>query len=135
MICTGQSLSSPCSAVSITNFSSATSNLEYYVNNVPVDGGIPSNSLTFTFPTEGNTSPYDCCVSLILNPIGAIFGYTFNDFNTGLAGRCFVFEDRVGQCATGQASGLVSTITTNANLIVPSAANGNGYCGIWSPEV
>lgn len=98
-------------------------------------GGVPDTSLIFTFPTDGNTSPYDYCVSLILNPIGAIFGFVFNDFNTGLAGQCYVFEDRVGRCAAGKASALVSTITTNANQLVPTAANGNGYCGIWSPEV
>lgn len=110
-----------------------TSNLEYYVNNVPVPGGNPSNSLTFTFPTEGNPSPYDCCVSLILNPLGALFGLAFNNFNNGLDGQCYVLEDRAGQCATGQASGLVSPVRIDATLQVPTAANGNGYCGIWAP--
>lgn len=115
-------------------FCSATSNLEYYVNNVPVSGGNPSTSLTLVLPNDAsNNSPYDCCVSLILDPIGAIAGFTFNDFNNGLNGQCYIFEDRVGQCAAGQASGLISPVRINSNLQVPTAANANGYCGVWSP--
>jgi len=89
------------------------------VNGDEIDILDSSDSNISNIVFTGATDPYDCCVSAILDPLGAFWGYS------SVVG-CGVFETFTCGAAPDQTtSGSISTgATGNGGLTV-----GNAYCG------
>ncbi|OCT52290.1 hypothetical protein CLCR_08591 [Cladophialophora carrionii] len=101
----------------------ATENQAQYVNTLPIIGFLGNGTPLST----GATSLYECCVSAILNPLGAIWAWDIDGES------CLIALSADGVCAAGQLSnGVGNTIEVSEVQTDPVEWGvGNAYCGMW----
>ncbi|KIW67840.1 hypothetical protein PV04_07064 [Phialophora macrospora] len=114
-------------ATTTTYAACATNNLANYVNTLPIIGFSGNGSPLST----DATSEYECCVSAILNPLGALWAWTFD------SSTCLIALAADGVCAAGQLSNGVGNTVEVSSVSTSSVEYGvgNAYCGLWDTFV